>query len=172
LDRYVKIGMAFLTTFMLVQLGVTPAFSPEARDAFGSEDGSTLGGPLGRFVSLEGGGSYLLPDSIRAGGESIATITSGPDAGKTLNRWDAEELLASFTFTITAGPNAGKNVTFTTTDTSVVFKADFYVKTNTALLTRQMAVSETNFVTTDGTTLPFNIWVLGFGFGTAVTSFN
>jgi len=143
----------------------------QGRDSFGFNNGFTPGG----INQFSGGGSYdLSTDTISAGGSFgnanniiIGGVVVCP-AGDGV-RWEATDLLPSFTFGFG---------TVSTDDDTVVFRAGLYCKGggDVAFVQRAVIVSESG--TDINPTIPGNqnFWVqglgaLGTGLGAGATTF-
>jgi hypothetical protein len=143
-------------------------------------NGTVSGFPTGE-VFLTGGGSYNpATNSAKAGGgfRCLKAVLQGP-LNSSINqsdpggcgegegvRWDTAALLASTTFKCT-GAASEPLKTATTSDTTVVLKADFYRASNgnDESFTAQMIASDGDIdLARPGIQ---NLWVQGVGCGTA-----
>jgi hypothetical protein len=157
-------------------LGLVSAASATGKESFSLNASEVSGFPGGRAVALTGGGAYILPDFVHAGGsfDCLADISAGPFSGCLQGqgvRWDAELLLESTTFKCT-GAAAETLKAAETGDTTSVLLADFYRQGDGTeeSFTAQMIVSETDL----DPVLPGvqTVWVQGVGCGTSNVNFN
>jgi hypothetical protein len=134
------------------------------------------GFPGGRSIELTGGGAYILPDFVHAGGSFGCTsniaagLFTGCQNGQGV-RWDTDTVLPSTTFKCTGA--AGEQLKAAETgDKTVVMLSDFYRAGdgNDESFTAQMIVSDTDLdPVADGVQ---NIWIQQVGCGTANVNFN
>jgi hypothetical protein len=150
--------------------------SATGRDSFTFNAPLVSGFPGGRAAEITGGGSYILPDFIHAGGSfgCLSDITagffSGCQAGQGV-RWDTDTVLTSTTFRCTGAADELLKAAETGGKT-VVMLSDFYRAGDgdDESFTAQMIVSETDLdPVADGVQ---NIWIQQIGCGTALVNFN
>jgi hypothetical protein len=157
-------------------LGLVSPASAAGKESFGFNSGVVSGFSGGRAVELTGGGAYLLPDFVHAGGsfsclsDISAGLFSGCLAGQGV-RWDTSVVLPSTTFKCTGAATEALKAK-ETGDKTVVLLADFYRAGdgNDESFTAQMIVSDTDLdPVADGVQ---NIWIQQVGCGTAIVNFN
>lgn len=134
------------------------------------------GFPGGRSIALTGGGAYMLPDFVHAGGsfDCLSDISAGRFNGCLTGqgvRWDTDTVLPSTTFKCTGAATEPLKAA-ETGDKTVVLLSDFYRAGdgNDESFTAQMIVSDTDLdPATPGVQ---NIWIQQVGCGTANVNFN
>jgi hypothetical protein len=174
----VKRRIATVVAIMGLTLGTGMGSSASAtgRESFSFNAPVISGFPGGRSIELTGGGSYILPDFVHAGGSFGCTsdISAGLfntcETGQGV-RWDTDTVLASTTFKCTGSADELLKAA-ETGDKKVVLLSDFYRAGDgiDESFTAQMIVSETDLDTVaDGVQ---NIWIQQVGCGTADVHFN
>jgi|SRR5512143_2193978 hypothetical protein len=156
--------------------GVASSASASGKESFSFNAPVISGFPGGRAVELTGGGAYILPDFVHAGGSFGCTsdITAGLFTGCQNGqgvRWDTDTVLPSTTFKCTGAASEALKAA-ETGDKTVVMLADFYRAGdgNDESFTAQMIVSDTDLdPVADGVQ---NIWIQQVGCGTALVNFN
>src|SRR6266542_1297747 len=157
-------------------LGSVSSASARGKESFGFNAPEISGFPGGRSVALTGGGAYLLPDFVHAGGSfsCLSDISAGRFSGCLTGqgvRWDTSVVLPSTTFKSTGAATETLKAA-ETGDKTVVLLADFYRQGNgnDESFTAQMIVSETDLdPVADGIQ---NVWIQQVGCGTAIVNFN
>src|SRR5512141_2210354 len=131
-------------------LGLVSQASATGKESFSFNAPEISGFPGGRSVSLTGGGAYLLPDFVHAGGSfsCLSDISAGLFSGCLTGqgvRWDTDTVLTSTTFRCTGAATETLKAA-ETGDKKVVLLADFYRQGdgNEESFTAQMIVSETD----------------------------
>ena len=166
---------AVTAAFVAVLLGSSPAFASTGHTGFGF-NAPSISGASGA-VFLTGGGAFDSTSGfVHSGGgfRCTSTVSSGPLNGCLTGqgvRWDTAALLRSTPFKCTANDPSGAK-TATTTDDTVVLRADFYRAGdgNNESFTANMIVS-TNDIAPDVPGVQ-NAWVQGVGCGSAVVHFS
>jgi hypothetical protein len=157
-------------------LGFVSPTSATGRESFSFNAPVISGFPGGRSIELTGGGAYILPDFIHAGGsfgctsDISAGLFTGCQNGQGV-RWDTDTVLQSTTFRCTGAATEDLKAA-ETGDKKVVMLADFYRAGdgNDESFTAQMIVSDTDLdPVADGVQ---NIWIQQVGCGTADVHFN
>jgi len=156
--------------------GMGSSASATGRESFSFNAPVISGFPGGRSVELTGGGAYILPDFVHAGGSfgCLSDISAGLFSGCLQGqgvRWDTEVVLPSTTFKCTGAATETLKAA-ETGDKTVVLLADFYRQGNgnDESFTAQMIVSETDLdLVAEGVQ---NIWIQQVGCGTANVNFN
>lgn len=172
-----KLRIAAVVAIVIVStLGLASAASAQGKESFSFNSEVISGFPGDRQVELTGGGAYILPDFVHAGGSfsCLTDITAGLFNGCLARqgvRWDTSVVLANTTFRCT-GASTETLKAAETGDKTVVLLADFYRQGDgdEESFTAQMIVSETDL----DPVLPGvqNIWVQQVGCGTSLTNFN
>jgi hypothetical protein len=176
----VTLSVAFVSTLLFI----SPLLAEPPEGAFGF-NGTVSGFPTGE-VFLVGGGAYNLAGDFvhSAGGFScFKNVAQGPlsmslnpdDPGPCLAgegvRWDTAALLPSTTFKCTGAADESLK-TATTTNTTVVLRADLYRAGDgiDESFTANMIVSSMDIAPE----IPGlqNLWVQGVGCGTAIVHFS
>ena len=162
---------------VLAFLVASTAFAAPARNAFGFNSGLISGFATGS-VTLTGGGAYEpATNFIHASGsfDCVTTVSQGPLtnclAGEGV-RWDTDSLQASVGFKCTSAA-AEALKTATTSDQTVVLKANFYRAGDgeeESFHAVDMIVSETDL--DPGRDGMQNVWVRGVGCDRALVHFN
>jgi hypothetical protein len=157
-------------------LGGVSSASATGKESFSFNARVISGFPGGRSVELTGGGAYILPDFVHAGGsfgclsDISAGLFSGCQTGQGV-RWDTDTVLERTTFKCTGAATEALKAA-ETGDKTVVLLADFYRQGdgNDESFTAQMIVSDTDLdPVADGVQ---NIWIQQVGCGTANVNFN
>ena len=157
-------------------LGLVSPTSATGRESFSFNAPVISGFPGGRSIELTGGGAYILPDFVHAGGsfgctsDISAGLFSGCQTGQGV-RWDTDTVLTSTTFKCTGAATEALKAA-ETGDKTVVLLSDFYRAGdgNDESFTAQMIVSDTDLdPVADGVQ---NIWIQQVGCGTANVNFN
>jgi hypothetical protein len=173
-NRYRVAAVVFVGGLTLFGLGSTASATGKQSFSFNAPEIS--GFPGGRSIALTGGGAYLLPDFVHAGGsfdcnsDISAGFLSGCQTGQGV-RWDTDTVLQSTTFKCTGAATELLKAA-ETGDKKVVLLADFYRQGdgNDESFTAQMIVSDTDLdPVADGVQ---NIWIQQVGCGTANVNFN
>lgn len=157
-------------------LGLASTASATGRESFSFNAPVISGFPGGRSAELTGGGAYILPDFIHAGGSfgCLSDISAGLFSGCLTGqgvRWDTDTVLTSTTFKCTGAADEPLKAA-ETGDKTVVMLSDFYRAGDGTeeSFTAQMIVSETDLdPVADGVQ---NIWIQQIGCGTAIVNFN
>jgi hypothetical protein len=157
-------------------LGLASPASATGKESFSLNSGVVSGFSGGRAVELTGGGAYILPDFIHAGGSfsCLSDISAGLFNGCLQGqgvRWDTEVILPSTTFKCTGAATEALKAA-ETGDKTVVMLSDFYRQGdgNDESFTAQMIVSDTDLdPVADGIQ---NVWIQQVGCGTAIVNFN
>jgi len=157
-------------------LGLATPASAAGKESFGFNAPEISGFPGGRSVALTGGGAYILPDFVHAGGSfsCLSDISAGLFSGCLQGqgvRWDTSVVLPSTSFICTRAATETLKAA-ETGDKTVVLLADFYRQGdgNDESFTAQMIVSETDLdPVADGIQ---NVWIQQVGCGTAIVNFN
>lgn len=161
---------------LTVGMGMGSSASATGKDSFSFNAPEISGFPGGRSIELTGGGAYILPDFVHAGGsfsclsDISAGLFSGCLAGQGV-RWDTDTVLPSTTFKCTGAATETLKAAETGGKT-VVLLADFYRAGdgNDESFTAQMIVSDTDLdPVADGVQ---NIWIQQVGCGTANVNFS
>jgi hypothetical protein len=172
-------GLRFAAVMAIVvglTLGLVSTASATGRESFSFNAPVISGFPGGRSVELTGGGAYILPDFVHAGGSfgCLSDISAGLFTGCLTGqgvRWDTDTVLKSTTFKCTGAATEALKAA-ETGDKTVVLLADFYRAGdgNVESFTAQMIVSDTDLdPVADGVQ---NIWIQQVGCGTAIVNFN
>src|SRR5512132_2520018 len=148
--------------------------SASGNDSFTFNAPVISGFPGGRAAEITGGGSYILPDFIHAGGSfgCLSDISAGLFSGCLTGqgvRWDTDTVLASTTFKCTGAADEALKAA-ETNDTTVVMLSDFYRQGDgdDESFTAQMIISQTDLdPVADGVQ---NIWIQQVGCGTALVT--
>ena len=157
-------------------LGLASPASAAGKESFSFNAPEISGFPGGRSVALTGGGAYILPDFIHAGGSfsCLSNITAGLFSGCETGqgvRWDTDTVLTSTNFKCTGAAEEQLKAA-ETGDKTVVMLSDFYRQGDgdDESFTAQMIVSETDLdPVAPGVQ---NIWIQQIGCGTALVNFN
>jgi hypothetical protein len=174
----VKRRIATVVAIMGLTLGTGMGSSASAtgRESFSFNAPVISGFPGGRSIELTGGGAYILPDFVHAGGSFGCTSDISAGLFNTCEdgqgvRWDTDTVLASTTFKCTGAADELLKAA-ETGDKKVVLLSDFYRAGdgNDESFTAQMIVSETDLDTVAGGVQ--NIWIQQVGCGTADVHFN
>jgi hypothetical protein len=156
--------------------GMGSSASASGNDSFSFNAPVVSGFPRGRAAEITGGGSYILPDFIHAGGsfgclsDISAGLFTGCQTGQGV-RWDTDTVLTSTTFKCTGAADEILKAA-ETGDKTVVMLSDFYRQGDgdDESFTAQMIVSQTDLdPVADGVQ---NIWIQQIGCGTALVNFN
>lgn len=156
--------------------GMGSTASATGRESFSFNAPVISGFPGGRSAELTGGGAYILPDFIHAGGsfgctsDIAAGLFTGCQNGQGV-RWDTDTVLQNTTFKCTGAATEALKAA-ETSDKTVVMLADFYRAGDGVdeSFTAQMIVSDTDLdPVADGVQ---NIWIQQIGCGTANVNFN
>jgi hypothetical protein len=161
---------------LILGTGMGSTASATGRESFSFNAPVISGFPGGRSAELTGGGSYILPDFIHAGGsfgclsDISAGLFSGCQTGQGV-RWDTDTVLTSTTFKCTGAADEVLKAA-ETGDKTVVMLSDFYKQGDgdDESFTAQMIVSDTDLdPVAPGVQ---NIWIQQVGCGTANLNFN
>ena len=156
--------------------GMGSTASATGKNSFSFNAPVISGFPGGRSIELTGGGAYILPDFVHAGGSFGCTsniaagLFTGCQNGQGV-RWDTDTVLTSTTFKCTGAASEALKAA-ETSDKTVVMLSDFYRAGdgNDESFTAQMIVSDTDLdPVADGVQ---NIWIQQVGCGTANVNFN
>lgn len=167
---------AMVAIGIVLTLGPVSAASAQGRESFSFNAPEISGFPGGRAVALTGGGAYILPDFVHAGGSfsCLSDISAGLFSGCLTGqgvRWDTSVVLTNTTFKCTGAATETLKAA-ETGDKTVVLLADFYRQGdgNEESFTAQMIVSESDL----DPVLPGDqhIWIQQVGCGTGLENFN
>jgi hypothetical protein len=156
--------------------GMGSSASASGRESFSVNAPLISGFPGDRSAELTGGGAYVLPDFIHAGGsfgclsDISAGLFSGCETGQGV-RWDTDTVLPSTTFKCTGAAEEALKAA-ETGDKTVVMLSDFYRQGDgeEESFTAQMIISESDLdPVAEGVQ---NIWIQQIGCGTALVNFN